>query len=302
MKIAGDKNKNYGYLMVLASALMFGSYGVWAHLIGNAFGNFFQGWTRALLILLPLIPFALWKREIVNIKKEDRKWVIVFMFFTSLTQAPIFYAFNHMDIGSASLLFFVSVFLTMYIVGIIFFGEKITKTKIISSLLAILGMYLVFSFSISAFTLFAAVMAIVNGIASGGEVAFSKKLSDKYSPLYLMILSWAIILVSNGIISVAIGENQAVPEFTSPWFWQLCYSIASLLAFWLVIIGLKYIDVGIGAIIGLLEIVFSVLFGIFIFNEVLTFRVGIGAILIIAAAALPYLIDLFYRKEENKQV
>lgn len=296
-----NKNKNYGYLMVLASALMFGSYGVWSRLIGDSFGNFFQGWTRALIILMLLVPLALWKKEIVKIKKEDIKWVIVFMFFTSITQAPIFYAFNHMDIGSASLLFFVSTFLAMYIIGTFFFGEKITAVKIISFLFAVLGMYLVFSFSISFFSIFAAAMAIVNGIASGGEIAFSKKLSDKYSPLYLIILSWFIILISNGIISVVIGEQQIMPEFTLSWFWVLCYSVTSLFAFWLVIAGLKYVDIGIGAIIGLLEIVFSVLFGILIFNEVLTFRVGAGAFLIITAAALPYLVELFYKKKKIKE-
>lgn len=296
-----NKNKNYGYLMVLVSALMFGSYGVWSRLIGGAFGNFFQGWTRALIILILLIPLALWKKEIVKIKKEDRKWVIIFMFFTSLTQAPIFYAFNHMNIGSASLLFFVSMFLTMYMIGITFFGEKITIIKITSSLLAIIGMYLVFSFSISVFTIFAAAMAMVNGIASGGEVAFSKKLSDKYSPLYLIIISWAIILLSNAVISIALGENQKMPEFSWPWFWQLCYSVTSLFAFWLVVIGLKHIDVGIGALIGLLEIVFSVLFGILIFKEALSFSIGFGAILIIMAAALPQLVELLQKGTKIKE-
>lgn len=293
-----NKNKNYGYLMVLVSALMFGSYGVWSRLIGDAFGNFFQGWTRALIILTLIIPIAFWKKEIVKIKKEDRKWIAVFMVFTSLTQAPLFYAFNHIDIGLASLLFFVSMFLTMQTIGLFFFGEKITRIKIISSLIAILGMYLVFSFSISSFAIFAVAMAILNGMASGGEVAFSKKISDKYSPLYLTIISWSIILVSNGIISIAIGENQLAPALTFSWFWQLCFSITSLFAFWLAITGFKYVDVGIGAIIGLLEIVFSVLFGILIFNETLSLRVGIGAILIITAVALPHIIEIFYSKQE----
>ncbi len=296
----GRKNKNYGYLMVLASALMFGSYGVWSRLMDDSFGNFFQGWTRALIILIFLVPLALWKKEIVKIKKEDRKWVVVFMFFTSLTQAPLYYAFNHIDIGLASLLFFVSMFLTMHIVGIVFFNEKITAIKIISSLLAIFGMYLIFSFSVLFFAIFAIAMAILNGIASGGEVAFSKKLSDKYSPLYLIILSWIIIFVSNGIISVVIGESQIIPSLTLPWLWQLCYSITALFAFWLAIIGFKHIEVGIGALIGLLEVVFSVLFGIIIFHETLSFTVGIGATLIIIAASLPHLVEVFYKRTENK--
>lgn len=78
-----------------------------------------------------------------------------------------------------------------------------------------------------------------------------------------------------------------------PWFWQLCFSAASILGFWLAIAGYKYIDVGIGAIIGLLEIVFSVLFGILVFNEILSLRVGIGAVLIIAAATLPHFVEMF---------
>jgi len=288
-----NKKENYGYLIIILSALMFGSYGVWSRLMGDSFDSFFQGWTRALIILILLVPFAIWKKEIVKIKKEDRKWVIVFMVFTSFTQAPLYYAFNHLDIGLASLLFFVSMFLTMNVIGLIFYNEKVTIIKIISSLFAILGMYIIFSFSISSFAIFAVMMAILNGIASGGEIAFSKKLSNKYSPLYLIIISWAIILISNGVISVIIGENQVMPSFASPWFWQVCYSIAGLFAFWFAIIGIKHINIGIGALLGLLEIVFSILLGIIIFKEILSTKVIIGAILIIIAAALPHLVKIF---------
>lgn len=288
-------SKNYGALLVFISALMFGSYGVWSRLIGHSFSNFFQGWTRALIILILLVPIALFKKEIIKIDKKDRKWLVIFMLFTSLTQAPLFYAFNHINIGSASLLFFVSMFLTMNIIGILFLNEQFTKIKIVSSIIAVIGLCFIFSFSISSFTILAVIMAIINGIASGGEVAFSKKLSNTYSPLYLVILSWFIILITNGITSNIIGETQIIPSLSMPWFWQICYSIASLLAFWLVLAGIKHIDVGVSALIGLMEIVFSVVFGIIIFKETLTISVGIGAILIITAATLPNL----YRPSTN---
>jgi drug/metabolite transporter (DMT)-like permease len=290
---------NFGAGLVLLSALMFGSYGVWSRLIGDEMSNFFQGWTRALLILILIIPIALIRREIIKIQKEDRKWLIVFLVFTSLTQAPLFYAYNHMDIGTATLLFFVSMFLTMNIVGILFFGEKLTKPKIISALLAIAGMYLVFSFSIVSFTLFAASMAILNGIASGGEIAFSKKLTNRYTSLYVIVLSWAIILITNAIISISIGEPQIVPSANLTWLWQICYSVASLLGFWCVIAGFKYIDASVGALIGLLEIIFSIAFGIFIFKESLTLSIALGGLLIIIASALPSLIELTKSKDRN---
>ena len=131
------KTENYGAPLVLLSALMFGSYGVWSRLIGDAMGSFFQGWTRALIILILLVPFALIRKEIIKVSREDRGWLVVFLIFTSMTQAPIFYAFNHMDIGTASLLFFVSMFLTMNMISVWFLGEKLTMIKIFSSLIAI---------------------------------------------------------------------------------------------------------------------------------------------------------------------
>ncbi|MDB4939596.1 MAG: hypothetical protein JWO40_21 [Candidatus Doudnabacteria bacterium] len=284
--------KNIGNLLVLLSALMFGSYGVWSRLIGPSMDSFFQGWTRALIILVLLAPIVLIRKEIVEIKPEDRKWVAVFLVFTSLTQAPLFYAFNHMDIGTASLLFFVSMFLTMNLIGAVFLKEKFTAIKSWSAVLAVIGMYLIFSFSISHFIAFAAAMAVLNGIASGGEIAFSKKLTGDYSPLYVVCLSWGIILVTNLIVSLVIKERQISLSFSMPWFWQLCYSVASLLGFWLVIAGFKYIDASIGALLGLLEIVFSIIFGIWIFNESLTVSVVVGGLLIIVAAALPSIAGL----------
>ncbi len=235
-----NENKSgLGVGLVLLSALMLGSYGVWSRLIGPAMGSFYQGWTRALLILLLLVPIAFIRKEIIKIRREDKKWLITFLIFTSLTQAPLFYAFNHMDIGTATLLFFVSMFITMNVVGIWFLGEKITYIKVISAILALIGMYLVFSFSIVSFSIFAAFMAIANGVASGGEVAFSKKLTNQYSPLYIVILSWAIILITNLIISLSIGEPQIAFSMNIVWLWQLFYSIASLFGFWLVIAGLS---------------------------------------------------------------
>lgn len=287
-----------GIGLILISALMFGSYGIWSRLMGQDFGVFYQGWTRALIIVLVLLPFLYFRKEILKIDRSDWKWLSVYLVFTSLTQAPIFYAFNHMDIGSATLLFFVTMLLTMYVVGFSFLGEKTTKIKIVSFVLALIGMYLVFSFSVATFTLLASLMAILNGVASGGEVSFSKKLSGKYSALYLTWLSWLIIIPTNGIASALIGETQHLPSFDIVWLYQLGYVIAGIIGFWAIIEGLKYVEASIGGLLGLLEIVFSITFGILIFREVLTTKIIIGGLVIIVASALPHIVKLL---EKNPQ-
>jgi drug/metabolite transporter (DMT)-like permease len=144
-------------------------------------------------------------------------------------------------------------------------------------------------------------MAVLNGIASGGEVAFSKKLSDKYSPLYLTTLSWLIIAATSLPLSLALGESQVPPALTLPWLFLICYAISSLLAFWTVILGVRYLEASIGGLIGLLEIVFSIAFGVLFFGESISGRIAIGGALIIFAAALPNLADLLSRPPPRRR-
>ncbi len=285
--------KSRGVVLILVSALMFASYGIWSRLMGTSdFGSFFQGWTRGLIIALVLLPYLLYKRELVKIARADWAWLAVFMLFTSATQAPLYYAFNHMDIGSATLLFFVTMLMTMYVVGYLFLGEELNKVKLASFVLALAGMYLVFSFSLLAFTLLAASMPVLNGVASGGEVSFSKKLSGKYSALYLTWLSWLIIIPTNGIASLIAGETQHLPSLDVVWLYQLGYVVAGIVGFWAIIEGLKYVEASIGGLIGLLEIVFSIGFGILIFKESLSPKVIVGGLVILLASALPHIADL----------
>ncbi len=290
MKLLSDKTK--GVSLILVSSLMFGGYGVLSRLMGSAFEPFYQGWTRALIIVVILFPILYFRKEIIAISKKDWKWFGIYLVFTSLTQAPLYYAFNHMDIGSATMLFFVTMLLTMYLVGFLFLGEKVTRLKIVSFILALVGMYFIFPFSLGYFAVLAALMAILNGVASGGEVAFSKKFSSNYSALYITWLSWLIIFVTNGIISFAIGEVQHLPSLDIVWLYQGLYVVAGIVGFWFIIEGLKYVEASIGGLIGLLEIVFSLIFGLILFSEPLTAKVIMGGLFIIVSASLPHLVDL----------
>ena len=92
-----------GLLLILLSTIMFASYGVWSKLIGNSFGVFYQGWVRGLILSIILFPILYYTKQIVPIKKADWRWLIIFLIATSLTQAPLFYAFNHVDIGTGNL-------------------------------------------------------------------------------------------------------------------------------------------------------------------------------------------------------
>ncbi|MBU0974334.1 DMT family transporter [Patescibacteria group bacterium] len=290
-----------GIALILLSSLMFGSYGIWSRLMGGSFDVFYQGWTRALIITVLLFPILHWKKQLILIKKNDLRWFITYLCFTSFTQAPLYYAYNHMDIGTATVLFFATMLLTMYGFGFIFLGEKLSKVKIIAFIIALIGLFVSFSFSLTAFSLLAAFAAILNGVASGGEVSSSKKLSGTYSALYITWLSWVIILITNLPVSLLLGEVQHLPSFSIVWLYQLGYVVAGIVGFWSIIEGLKYVEASIGGLIGLLEVVFSIVFGIILFSEGLTMRSGLGALFVLSAAALPHVAELYKNKLSLKR-
>jgi drug/metabolite transporter, DME family len=280
-------SKQKGYAMILASALCFSSYGVWSRMLGKDFGIFYQGWVRSAVILVVLLPIAIIGHHLKRIRKGDRKWFSITMGFTLFTQVPLYFAFIHLPLGTATFLFYAAFIITSYITGWLFLSEKITGIKWISLFLSFAGLLLTFQLSLTTFSSLALLLAALSGIASGGEVATSKKSTEKYSSLQLTVYSWILVLVSHLPASLIMGEKQIVPAWNVEWLAMLGYAASGLGGFWLVIEGFKYVDASIGSLIGLLEILFSVAFGVVLFHDHLTIDILFGGLIILVAALLP---------------
>ncbi|MDQ5957579.1 MAG: hypothetical protein QG614_554, partial [Patescibacteria group bacterium] len=153
-----------GSLLVFLSSILFGSYGIWSVLVGKDFGIFFQGYIRALIVLAFLIPICIYFKSWVKIEKGDYKPLTIFSLFVVFTQAPLYYAFQNSGVGIASLVFFTTYLIIQYIFGYLYLAEKIDKIKIVSFILAIVGLLFVFNTSVGVFSLFALLMASLNGV------------------------------------------------------------------------------------------------------------------------------------------
>lgn len=291
-----------GSLIILASALLFGTYGVWSRLMGNTFPPFYQAWVRSLLIILIMLPFMLKTKSFQKIKKQDWPAMAVFIGFCVFTQVPIYYAFNHAPIGTVQLIFYSMFVITAYLVGRFYLGETITKIKLMSMALAFVGLALVFGTAVITFAPLGLALALLNGVASGGEVSSSKKIETKYSPALVVFWGWVFTLILHLPISLIIGERQVPIAFDHAWLWLVIYSFVNAAAFWLVIVGFRYVDASVGSLIGLMEVVFAVIFGAIIFHEVLNVNVYIGGVLILIAAMLPDLINIVQHKRTKAAV
>lgn len=292
------KEQIKGVLLVFLSSILFGSYGIWSVLAGKDFGVFFQGYIRALMVLLFLIPLCFYLKSWKEIERKDYKIFGLFSLFVVFTQAPLYYAFQNSGVGIASLVFFATYLIIQYIFGGLFLGEKIGKIKIISFVLAIIGLLFIFNTSLGVFSLFALVMASVNGVASGAEIASTKLIPTKYGIIQTSIIGWIAIVITHLPLSLMVGERQLTPAFSIEWVAMLCFAIAGMLAFMFVVYGYKYVEASIGGLIGLLEIIFAIIFGVLVFHEKLTSSIVVGCLIILSAAMLPYLFEI-YKKKSN---
>lgn len=278
-----------GFGLILLSTIFYGSYGIWIKLIGDSFGVFMQGWIRALIVVALFIGLMLiqHKRWEPIRWAQDWRWLVFAIVGNGLIAGPTFYATVTIGIGSATLLLYGGYLLSMFYFGWLLNKERYTKSKLLSSVLAIAGLYCVFSFSFSTDQWLAYVAALAGGIGTGIDMTVSKHI--RYSTTQTTIIAWGTGIVSMAPISLLLGEHIAPLSDQVAWLALIGFVAVNMIASWTSIAGVKLVESGITGILGLLEIVWAIAFGILLFHEQLHLLTLLGAVLLVLAAALPYL-------------
>lgn len=291
-----------GYSLILLSALMFGTYGVWSRLMGANFAPFYQAWVRSVIIMLIMLPFMLKSKSFKKIERQDWPQVAVFVVFCICTQVPLYFAFNHAPIGSVQLIFYATYIITAYLFGKFYLGEVITKIKLLAVALALVGLVIVFGVAVLSFAPLGLALAALNGVASGGETSSTKRVSEKYSPALLVFIGWVFTFLTHLPLSLILGEKQVMPQLNHAWLWLIVYSIVNAAAFWISIEGYRHVDASIASLIGLAEVIFAIAFGAIIFHQKIVWSVYLGAVIILFAAMLPDLINIVRDKHPPEPI
>lgn len=284
-----------GAAFIAISALFFSTYGVWSKLMMGVFGEFNQAWIRGLIIAVFLVLLGAITKQFKKIAKKDLFWFLLISLAGGLNQAPYYYAFEKLEVGTATMLFYASLTIGGFLFGKFIFREKLTVMKLLSLFLAIVGMGLIYGTKISG-GLLPLFMAVLAGLMGSVEVVFSKKLSSNYSTIQILTFIFSTMFVCNLFISVLLGESLPVLTLNSAWFGQIAYSISMLGAMYAVVLGFKSLEPSMGALIGLLEIIFAMTLGLIFFNEILSFGIIVGGFCIILSAGLPNIKTLIKNK------
>lgn len=297
-----NRDTRKGAFYILISAIFYGSYGIWSRLMAEQFGEFSQAWTRGLLLLFVVIVLNMFMKFWKPIHKSDWKWFVIIALAGGLNQAPYFYGFEHLTIGTATLLFYAALVVGGYVLGKIIFKEKISSVKLASLIIAFIGMISLYGFSLRADQFLPATLTVLAGIMGSSTVILPKKLVGNYHELQIMAGYFIMQVACN--LPLALVFNDALPAIgpQQAWFAQLGYAAAMMIANMAAITGFSYLEASIGSLIGLAEILFGVLLGVIFFAEHITTEVFIGGGLILLAASLPSIVEVFHRNVDRSSL
>lgn len=214
---------------------------------------------------------------------------------STLVWGPLYWSVLEVGIGMA-----LSVNYSAIVIGFLFFGwlltgESLSRIKLTAAALGILGTGLVFVPTVTGTVAFLPlVAAFVSGLVISVNTIWAKQLT--YGTTQSAIFLWLTSVVANIPLAFILQEPVPVFEFRMEWLYLLLFGIASVLSSWLLLRGMKYVEAGLAGILGLLEIVFGVIFGMLLFNEELEIIALMGIGVILVAAGLPYLLEQFSRR------
>jgi drug/metabolite transporter (DMT)-like permease len=293
--VKSSKSAPVGASLIVLSSFFYATYGIWTKLMGNFFEGYTASALRSVLVLLILLVIALsyHKFEPINIKQNGR-YIFGMLVASLFTWGPLYYAFLHAGIGIGLATNYASGVIFTFFFGWLFIGERLTKDKITATVLAIIGLALIFLPSAAGVGWLALFAALVSGSSMGANTVFLKQVH--YNAVQSNIAMWSMAVIANLIMSLIFAKTTPAIGWHIQWLYLVFFAVASVIASWLFVSGVKLIDAGAASVLGLLEIVFGVLFGVIFFSERLGAEVLLGIALIIAAAAIPYVKDYNAKK------
>ena len=280
-------NKIKGYLFAAISAVTYGMNPLFALPLYNAGMDLFSVLFFRYLIAIPILAVMLKiRRRDFSIEKKDIMPLIILGILFALSSITLFSSYHHMDAGIASTILFVYPIIVALIM-FIFFKEKISSKTIACIAVALVGIALLCKSGEGAVVSTKGILFVL-----GSALSYSiyivmvnksriKKMATIKVTLYVLAVGWIIFALralASGVLTTPPAEK-----------WWLWANIIALSVFPTVISlictteAIQYIGSTPTAILGVLEPVTAVFFGIVVFNEVMTTRIAIGLILVITS-------------------
>jgi len=218
-------------------------------------------------------------------KAELKKLTVLGILGPSLTALTLYGAYNYISVGMSTTIHYIYPVLVAG-VCIIIFKEKLSKEKLISLILSVIGILLFFEGDFSG-SLIGIFLALFSGISYGSFLVFMDKSGIK--SMYPFKISFYTCIVSSIFIFIyGIASKELVFNMSFlGWFYTFLIAIfISVIANTLMAIAVKNTGSTVTAIVGMFEPITSVILGILFLNELFTVKNLVGCAFILVAVLI----------------
>ncbi len=205
----------------------------------------------------------------------------------ALSSLTLFQSYNYMEAGIASTLLFVYPIMVALIMWAVF-KEKLTFITLLCILLAVGGIGLLYkSANGTTLNLTGVILVMVSALSYAVYIVGVNQSTLKYVATLTLTFYVLLFGLSLFLIRVKFGQDLYIPNEWYLWGNLLALAIfPTAISFLCTTQAIQYIGSTPTAILGALEPLTAVFFGVTVFGESLTFRLGLGMLLIIIAVTL----------------
>ena len=242
---------------------------------------------RYLLAAIVLTILMKIQHQSFAIKKNDIPPLLIMGFLFSFSSLFLFISYKHMDAGIASTILFVYPVMVAIIMGV-FFKEKISGITVFSIILALSGIGLLYQGDgEKPLSTVGIIFVLLSSLSYATYIIGVNRSTLKQMPtakltFYALLFGLSVYIVRLNFCT----ELQAIP---SAWLWGDIFALAILptaVSLVCTAMAVHYIGSTPTAILGALEPVTALFFGVLLFKEKLTPRLIIGIAMIITAVTL----------------
>ena len=263
------KPKLKGFLSLLGTSFIYGSFGVIVRVLGPYLTPNQMTFTRS-LIVFGIIAIVLYIKK-VSACNIPKKLILPLMVHSTVFAAIIFlftYAVVLTTLSKATFSFYATTLVTSLVVSIVFFKEGFGKQKAVSLFLALAGLiFFILPKGIESIGL----GMVLTGIAGIGDVvvnSMKKYLGGKIDSLVLVLYQMLAGLIVGLILIITSSQYTTLQSLdVTSIVWILFFSLNFFLLSYLTVYGFQHFDLNLGTIILSLEIVWASIIGYVWYQE-----------------------------------
>lgn len=226
------------------------------------------------------VAILLLTRQSLSLKKIELKTLVLFAVTFPVSVIFFYLSIFKTTVSLAVFSFYIATLVSSFVVGKIYFGEKITKNKKIALLFILLAV-IAFTNPFNNFSIqLGFVYGVISGIFQTIASAFQKIVGKSTNRIGLLIVQALAGIGVSALTIIMMGGSllPALPQ--TALFVTILFGAIFLVISYLFLVGFKHINLNVGSILVSTELFFGPLFAYLLLSEKLTGLELLGGIFI----------------------